>query len=220
MLKLAPSILSADFANLERDIRILNDTEADLVHIDIMDGSFVPVITFGSQVVSAIRSYTDKPFDVHLMIHNPDRHINSFVKAGADIITVHVEACPHLHRTVQNIKSHGIKAGVVLNPATSLSVVEYILQDIDMVLLMTVNPGYGGQSYINSVTPKIEKLRKMITEKNLSVDIEIDGGINLKNVKSVIQAGANVFVAGSAIFNGDIYDNVHKFKTLFREVEE
>lgn len=218
MIKLAPSILSADFAELGRDITILHHTPADYVHIDVMDGMFVPNISFGLPVISSIRQYTDKPFDVHLMIMEPIRYISDFVKAGADIITVHAEACGHLHRTIHTIKNQGIKAGVVLNPATPLSAVEYVLEDVDMVLLMTVDPGFGGASFIPNVLPKIRKLKQMLKERNLSAEIEVDGGIKLDNVDKVIKAGANVLVAGSAVFDENIIMNIANFYNRFKEV--
>ena len=200
MIKIAPSILSADFSNLRQDVKKVEDCGADLLHIDVMDGMFVPNITIGAPVVKALRKHTKLPFDVHLMIENPDRHIEDFVKAGSDIITVHAEATKHLHRTIQNIKSYGIKCGVALNPATPLEEVEWILSDIDMVLLMTVNPGFGGQSYIESMTKKVAKLRNIVDREKLDIDIEVDGGITTGNIKMLKETGANVFVSGSTIF--------------------
>ncbi|MCE5284950.1 MAG: ribulose-phosphate 3-epimerase [Pelosinus sp.] len=200
MIKIAPSILSADFSNLAEEIHKVEAAGADLLHIDIMDGHFVPNITFGPPVIAALRKTTKLPFDVHLMITNPQDFIDAFVKAGADIITVHVETAPHLHRVIQTIKGQGIKAGVVLNPATPLANIEEILPCIDMVLLMSVNPGFGGQKFIPSTLAKIARLREMITKQNLAVDIEVDGGINNETVKEVIGAGANVLVAGSSVY--------------------
>lgn len=200
MIKVAPSILSANFAKLGEEIEDVERSGADYIHIDVMDGHFVPNITLGPLVVESIRSITSLPLDVHLMIENPDRYISNFIDAGADIITVHVEACRHLHRTIHAIKRSRVKAGVALNPATPLSAIEYILEDVDLVLLMTVNPGFGGQSFIKSVVPKIEQLAKLVNEKNLSAEIEVDGGINPETAKLCIDAGANVLVAGSAIF--------------------
>jgi len=200
MIRIAPSILSADFSNLAADVKKVEDAGADLLHIDVMDGHFVPNITIGPNVVEALKGKTNLPFDVHLMISEPDRYINDFVKAGADIISVHAEACTHLNRTVSKIKEQGIKAAVALNPATSLSVLDYILDEIDMVLLMTVNPGFGGQSFISSMINKINALKKRIDEMKLIIDVEVDGGINRDNIAKVIDAGANVIVAGSAIY--------------------
>ena len=201
MIKIAPSILSADFAKLGEDIKDVELGGADYIHVDVMDGHFVPNITIGPLIVDAIRPITDLPLDVHLMIENPDRYIDAFAKAGADIITVHVEACPHLHRTIQLIKSTGAKAGVVLNPHTPVSTIHHVIEDIDMVLLMTVNPGFGGQSFIHSVLPKIREVADLVAEKNLDVEIEIDGGVNPETAKLCVEAGANVLVAGSAIYN-------------------
>lgn len=215
MLYLAPSILSADFANLGNDIKTIDNAGADYVHIDVMDGKFVPSISFGMPVMKAIRKYTDKVFDVHLMIEEPGRYINEFKEAGADIITVHAEACCHLNRTLQAIKNAGCKTGVALNPATPLSVLDYVLEYTDMVLIMSVNPGFGGQSYIPNSTEKIAQIRDIIDKRGLDTDIEVDGGINQSNVTEVIDAGANVIVAGSAVFNGDAQKNVEAFKEIF-----
>lgn len=200
MIRIAPSILSADFSNLESDVKRVEDAGADLLHIDIMDGHFVPNITIGPAVVSALRDKTSMPFDVHLMISEPDKYIEDFVKAGADIISVHAETCTHLHRTISTIKDHGIKAAVAINPATSLSALEYVMDELDMILIMTVNPGFGGQSFIKTMLNKIISLKDMINQRKLIMDIEVDGGINRDNISEVIDAGANVIVAGSAIY--------------------
>ena len=220
MLYLAPSILSADFANLGNDIKTIDNAGADYVHIDVMDGKFVPSISFGMPVMKAIRKYTDKVFDVHLMIEEPGRYINEFKEAGADIITVHAEACCHLNRTLQAIKNAGCKTGVALNPATPLSVLDYVLEYTDMVLIMSVNPGFGGQSYIPNSTQKIAQIREIIDKRGLDTDIEVDGGINQSNVTEVIDAGANVIVAGSAVLNGDARKNVEAFKEIFGNCHE
>lgn len=200
MIKIAPSILSADFAKLGEEIKEVERAGADWIHVDVMDGHFVPNITMGPLVVDAIRPITHLPLDVHLMIENADQYVEAFAKAGADYITVHVEANPHLHRTLQKIRQAGAKPGVVLNPHTPVSAIEPILEEIDLVLFMTVNPGFGGQKFIPSVLKKVEQLKAIIDERQLSIDIEIDGGINEETVKDAVKAGANVFVAGSAIF--------------------
>ncbi|WP_040228049.1 ribulose-phosphate 3-epimerase [Bhargavaea cecembensis] len=200
MTKIAPSILSADFSKLGEEVKEVERAGADYIHVDVMDGHFVPNITLGPLVVRALRPVTDLPLDVHLMIENPDRYIGEFADAGADIITVHAEACPHLHRTVQLIKSHGVKAGVVLNPHTPVEVLDYVIDDLDMVLLMTVNPGFGGQSFIRSVIPKIERTAALIRERGLDTEIEVDGGVTEETAAECARAGAGVFVAGSAIF--------------------
>lgn len=201
MVKVAPSILSANFAKLGEEIKDVEVGGADLIHVDVMDGHFVPNITIGPLIVDAIRPITKLPLDVHLMIENPDHYIEAFAKAGADFITVHQEACIHLHRTLHLIKSYGVKAGVVLNPATPVEMIQHVIEDCDMVLLMSVNPGFGGQKFIPSVVPKIRQLKRMIIEKGLQTEIEIDGGINRETAKLCVEAGADVLVAGSAIYN-------------------
>lgn len=201
MIKIAPSILSADFANLGKDILDVEQGGADYIHIDVMDGHFVPNITIGPLIVEAVRPITKLPLDVHLMIEDPDAYIADFAKAGADIISVHVEACRHLHRTIQHIKSQGVKAGVVINPATPVESIIPILTDVDLVLLMTVNPGFGGQAFIHDVLPKIKQVASLAEERGLSIDIEVDGGVNPETAKLCVEAGANVLVAGSAIYN-------------------
>jgi len=204
--KIAPSILSADFGRLGEEIKEVERAGADYIHIDVMDGHFVPNITIGPMIVEAARHLTDLPLDVHLMITNPDRFIGDFAKAGADILTVHAETLNHLHRTVQTIRENGMKPSVALNPATPLGVLEYILADLEMVLLMTVNPGFEAQKFIFEVIPKIKRLRRKVEELGLNIEIEVDGGINQKTIGQVSSAGADVFVAGSAIFYSEEYD--------------
>lgn len=213
MIKLAPSILSADFARLLEDVKKVEKAGCEYLHIDVMDGHFVPNITLGPGIVKSLRKDVNMVFDAHLMIENPDNYIKEFADAGCDIIVVHQEACIHLHRTIQNIKSYGIKAGVALNPATPIETIKYVLQDVDMVLLMSVNPGFGGQSYIPVVTEKIKELKALIDEMGLDIDIEVDGGVKPSNIKEVVDAGANVLVAGSAIFGaGDIDEAVKSLR--------
>ncbi|MCD6262362.1 MAG: ribulose-phosphate 3-epimerase [Deltaproteobacteria bacterium] len=208
MIKISPSILSSDFTRLGEEIRAVEEAGADLIHIDVMDGHFVPNITIGPLIVKAVKDITSLPLDVHLMISDPDRYIDDFVKAGADIITVHAETVYHLHRTIQVIKKMGVQTGVALNPATPVEMLNYILTDIDIVMIMSVNPGFGGQQFIPEAISKIETVRKMIEKKGLATEIEVDGGINEKTISSVYQAGANIFVAGSAIFLEDDYKKV------------
>ncbi|MBD8031707.1 MULTISPECIES: ribulose-phosphate 3-epimerase [Solibacillus] len=201
MIKIAPSILAADFAKLGQEVKEVEAAGAELIHIDVMDGHFVPNISFGAIALEAIRPLSTLPMDVHLMIENPDQYIEQFAKAGADYITVHVEACRHLHRTIQLIRSYGVKPGVVLNPHTPIETIQHILEDVDMVLFMTVNPGFGGQKFIESVVPKVAALSKIIKERGLNIEIEIDGGINAETIVPCAKAGATVFVAGSAIYS-------------------
>jgi ribulose-phosphate 3-epimerase len=213
MIKIAPSILASDFSRLGEEIARVERAGADLIHIDVMDGHFVPNITIGPPVVKCIRKTTRLPFDVHLMIENADRYIEDFIKAGADIISVHAENNPHVHRTLQMIRQKGAKASVVLNPGTPLSMIEWLLEDVDMVLLMTVNPGFGGQSYIDGMTEKVRQLRKMADDRGIPLDIEVDGGIDLNNIYKVTEAGANVIVAGSTVYNApDTGEIIHSLR--------
>ncbi len=205
MKRIAPSILSADFARLAEEIKAIEVAGADYVHIDVMDGHFVPNLTIGPLVVRAIRKATSLPLDTHLMISNPDQYIADFVKSGSDIISVHIEALTHLHRTIQYIKEKGAKAGVALNPSTPISSLEEILKEVDVVILMTVNPGFGGQRFIEGMLEKISRLRKFIDKRGLKVELEVDGGVTLENIYEISQAGADILVAGSAIFGSNNY---------------
>lgn len=212
-MKLSPSVLSADFTRLGEQIQLVDKAGADYIHLDVMDGQFVPNISFGMPVIEAVRKVTDKPLDVHLMIEEPIRYLQEFKDAGADIITVHAESCKHLHRTICRIRELDMKAGVALNPATSVSILNYIFDEIDMALVMSVNPGFGGQTFIPAMLDKIKRIHKIATDKGLvNLEIEVDGGITLNNVAAVVDAGADVIVAGSAVFQGNPEQNVKEFK--------
>ena len=217
-IKISPSILSADFTRLAEQVREAEEAGVDYIHVDVMDGHFVPNITIGPLVVKALRPITKLPLDVHLMIENPEFYIEDFSKAGADIITVHQEATPHLHRTIQQIHDLGIRAGVSINPSTSVRTLDEIICDVDLILVMSVNPGFGGQSYIHSCTNKIRKVREMLDDRGVSADLEVDGGVNVDTVNEVISAGANAFVAGSAIFNdkNSVAENVSALRAKIK----
>lgn len=216
-LILSPSLLSVDFAHIADGIGELDRARVPALHLDVMDGAFVPNISFGAPLIKCLRKETDMLFDVHLMVDEPSRYLADFKAAGADWVTVHAEACRHLHSTVMQIKSLGMKAGVALNPATPVSALDYVLGDIDMVLVMSVNPGFGGQTFIKSSLRKLAEVRRMADERGADIDIEVDGGVNTKNVRDVIAAGANVIVAGSAVFGGDAYENSMSFLKMFEE---
>ena len=219
MYILSPSILAADFGQLSRDIEIIDKAGAEYVHVDVMDGLFVPSISMGMPVMESIRKSTNRVFDVHLMINEPIRYIDEFKKAGADIITVHAEACHKLSDTLDKIREVGCKVGVAINPHTCISAIEGVLDKVDMVLIMTVQPGFGGQKYMDIVTPKISQMKKLIDDRGLNIDIEVDGGISAQNVRVVLDAGANVIVAGSAVYKSDVTANVKEFLEIFKEYE-
>jgi len=215
MAKLAPSLLSADFSKLGEEIALIEKSGADFVHLDVMDGIYVPNITFGAPVIKKIRETTKLPFDVHLMVDRPERFIDDFADAGSDIITVHPEASIHLHRTLQSIRERGVKAGVSLNPSTPLNVLEHIMDDVDLILIMSVNPGFGGQSYIPAMTEKIKSLRNMILKSGNDIILEVDGGIKLDNAREIIEAGADLIVVGSGIFGAqDVGKRIGEFKEI------
>lgn len=219
MLELSPSLLSTDFTDLKSEIEVLDKNGVKYLHLDVMDGMFVPNISFGPMIIKQLRPLTNMVFDVHLMIEEPDRYVQNFKDAGADILTVHYEACKHLHRTVSYIKSLGMKAGVSLNPATNIDVLDYVLEDLDLVLIMSVNPGFGGQSFIPSAIDKIKNLKAKIRERNLNVIVEVDGGVKTTNVKDVIEAGADLIVSGSDVF-ADKENRIRAYKEIFKNYKK
>ena len=219
MLELSPSLLSADFTNLKSEMEVLDKNGVKYLHLDVMDGMFVPNISFGPMIIKQLRPLTNMIFDVHLMIEDPDRYVQNFKDAGADILTVHYEACKHLHRTDSYIKSLGMKVGVSLNPATNIDVLDYVLEDLDLVLIMSVNPGFGGQSFIPSAIDKIKNLKAKIRERNLNVIVEVDGGVKTTNVKDVIEAGADLIVSGSDVF-ADKENRIRAYKEIFKNYEK
>ncbi|WP_455087421.1 ribulose-phosphate 3-epimerase [Parvimonas micra] len=219
MLELSPSLLSADFTDLKSEIEVLDKNGVKYLHLDVMDGMFVPNISFGPMIIKQLRPLTNMIFDVHLMIEDPDRYVQNFKDAGADILTVHYEACKHLHRTISYIKSLGMKAGVSLNPATNIEVLDYVLEDLDLVLIMSVNPGFGGQSFIPSAIDKIKNLKAKIRERNLNVIVEVDGGVKTTNVKDVIEAGADLIVSGSDVF-ADKENRIRAYKEIFKNYKK
>lgn len=219
MSELSPSLLSADFTDLKSEIEVLDKNGVKYLHLDVMDGMFVPNISFGPMIIKQLRPLTNMVFDVHLMIEDPDRYVQNFKDAGAEILTVHYEACKHLHRTISYIKSLGMKAGVSLNPATNIEVLDYVLEDLDLVLIMSVNPGFGGQSFIPSAIDKIKNLKAKIRERNLNVIVEVDGGVKTTNVKDVIEAGADLIVSGSDVF-ADKENRIKAYKEIFKNYEK